>query len=241
MPLLSCGKLPKLLLGNAGYKPVQSAKDLRDALRIHDIPLWFTDQGLDLEQAVAHQVGTKAVLDLLENQAAELLVLALLAVKNLIHKSRMKQLLGCDTLAHDQCLVSLGDPHSLDERPGCEALRHEADAGERGEEEGVGDTVHEIRERDQGSGQADGGAIEGRDEDLGVGVESMRDVEVVRHECAQQGPCWVDGVWWWPSASYVRASYISTTGGWQSVREGREGIGGDPAGAYAEKYRPVTG
>jgi hypothetical protein len=235
MPLLPSGKLPKLLLGNAGYKPLQSAKDLRNALRIHHIPIWFPDQGLDLDQAIANQVATKAFLDLLEDQAAELFVLTLLAVENLIHKSHMKQFFGRNALAHDQRLVGLGDAHSLDERTGCEALGDEADAGERGEEEGVGDTVNEIRERDQGGGQADSGAIERRDEDLGVGVESMRDVEVVNHEGAQQVLCWVAGIGWRPAASYISAAGVR-----QSVRESGRHLG-ILMGAYAEKYRPATG
>lgn len=45
--------------------------------------------------------------------------------------------------------------------------------------------VDEIRERDQGGGQPDGGAVERGDEDLGVRVEGVGYVEVVGYEVLQ--------------------------------------------------------
>ena len=80
----------------------------------------------------------EAVLNLLEDQAAELLVLALFAVENLIHEAYLKYFLEGDALAHDKRLVGLGNPHPLDEGMRGKTLGHEANAGERDNEEGVG-------------------------------------------------------------------------------------------------------
>lgn len=46
--------------------------------------------------------------------------------------------------------------------------------------------VDEVREGDEGGGEADGGAVQGRDEDFGVCVECVCDVEVVGYECAEE-------------------------------------------------------
>lgn len=45
--------------------------------------------------------------------------------------------------------------------------------------------VDEVREGDEGGGEADGGAVECHDEDLGVGVEGAGDVDVVGDEAAE--------------------------------------------------------
>jgi hypothetical protein len=59
----------------------------------------------------------------------------------------------------------------LDEADGGVAFGYEAEGGERGEQEGVGRGVDEVGEGDEGGGEADCGAIEGCDEDFGMGVE----------------------------------------------------------------------
>ena len=45
--------------------------------------------------------------------------------------------------------------------------------------------VDEIRECDEGGGKADGGAVQSRDEDLGVCVEGLCDVEIVGDEALE--------------------------------------------------------
>ena len=46
-------------------------------------------------------------------------------------------------------------------------------------------SVDEVRERDQGGGEADSRAIERSDQDFWVGVEGIGDLEVVGNEGAQ--------------------------------------------------------
>lgn len=45
--------------------------------------------------------------------------------------------------------------------------------------------INKIREGDEGGGEADGRAVEGGDEDFGVRVEGVCDVEVVGYEAAE--------------------------------------------------------
>lgn len=69
--------------------------------------------------------------------------------------------------------------------------------------------VDEVRMGDEGGGEADGGAVEGCDEDFGVRVEGLGDVEVVGEEGAEP----------------VLAGVFGGGGGW--VRGGGGGEGGD--------------
>lgn len=53
------------------------------------------------------------------------------------------------------------------------------------------DAVYEIGESDQCGRQANGRAIEGRDQDLGMCIEGIRDIQVVGYESPKPVPVYV--------------------------------------------------
>ena len=55
----------------------------------------------------------------------------------------------------------------------------------------MGGAVDKVAEGDEGCREAYGWTIESRDEDFGVGVECMCDVEVVGHEVFQPVTGWI--------------------------------------------------
>lgn len=176
MFLLPTSQLPKLLLRNARHEPLHATKNLRHALSIHSLPIRLPNEGLNSRQTGANKMRAEPILDLLEDQLLELLILALLRLKDLIHEPDLQQLLGRDALTHDQRLIGLGYTQSLHESARSEPFAHEPDRGEGRQEEGVRHGVDEIGEGDQGGGEADCGPVERGDEDLGVCVECVRDV-----------------------------------------------------------------
>lgn len=91
-------------------------------------------------------------------------------VDDLVHETGLHELVAGDALAHDERLVGLADAESAYEADGGVALGHETERGEGRQEEGVGSGVDEVGKSDEGGAEADGGAVHGTDEDLGVGV-----------------------------------------------------------------------
>lgn len=107
---------------------------------------------------------------------------------DLVHEPGRHELFARDALAHDEGLVGLGDAEAFDEGAGGAAFGDEAEGGEGREKEGVRGGVDEVRVGDQRGGEADGGAVQGDDEDLRVGVEGPGQVDVVGDEGAEVTP-----------------------------------------------------
>jgi hypothetical protein len=174
--------LRELRLRNSRQKPLQTSEHLSHALSIHDLPLRLPDQSLDLSQRVANQVIAELIIDLLQHKTQELLLLIRLSVEDLVDEAALDELRRSDSLGHDERFVRFGDSHPLHEASACATLGDETQTGEGSEDEGVWGCVDEVGEADESRAQADGRAIESGHEDLGMGVEGLRDVEIVCHE-----------------------------------------------------------
>ena len=146
MLLLPTSDLAKLLLRNPSSKTLQSSHDLREILAVHDIALRLADESLDLNQAVGVEVITQTVLHLCHHLGEELLLLHFLDVEDLIDKSNLQHLLGCDALAHDQRFIGFTDSKTLDEATAGSSFGDESEGGEGRQEEGVGSRVDEVAE-----------------------------------------------------------------------------------------------
>lgn len=194
MTFLPTGNLAKLLLRDPGRKPFQPPKNLGDILQIQSLALGLANQLLDLDQALAVEMAPKALRDLLDHGGQEPLMLILARVEDPVDEPRLQQLLRADPLAHDERLVRLADAQAPHERVAGPAFGHQPERGEGREEEGVRGAVDEVRVRDQGGRETDDGPVERRDEDLGVRVEGVGDLEVVGDEVAQ-GLAADVGVW----------------------------------------------
>jgi len=133
------------------------------------------------------------LLNLLQNKSLKLVRLPLsYLLKALGHVPRLHQFLLRDPLAHDQCLVSLGKSKTLDKTAGGAAFGYQPERREGGEQESGGDAINKVGEGYKGGGKTDDGPVQTDDQDLGVRVEGLGDVEVVGDEVAQ--PVVVDGV-----------------------------------------------
>jgi hypothetical protein len=185
MPLFSTRDFPKLFLRDPRRKSFQTAKHLGYILRIQHISLRLPNQSLDFQQAVANKMLSQPIINLLKYQVMELRILAFLAVENLIHKSCREQLLGCYPLAHDQGFICFAYAHSLHESTGRAAFRYETETGEGCQEEGMWHAVDEVGEGNKGGGETNGGAVECCDEDFGVRVEGLCDVQVVGYKALE--------------------------------------------------------
>lgn len=185
MFLLPTGNLPKLFLRHPGCKSLQPPKHLSHSLRIHNISLRFSDQRFHLEQTVAVQMVSQPLLDLLQHLVQEPLLFIPPRLDDFVHEPDALHFLGGNPLAHYQRLVCLADAQSLDECAAGATFGDEAEGRERGKEESVRGCIDKVRERDEGGGEADCGAVEGGDEDLGVRVEGLCYFEVVGHEGAE--------------------------------------------------------
>lgn len=137
----------------------------------------------------------KAVIHLLQHLDHEAPLLILAGIKYLIDEPDLQHLLRRNALAHDQRFVGLADAKPLYEATAGSAFGDETEGREGCEEEGVRSCVYEVAEGDEGGGETDGGAVEGGDEDLGVGVEGVGDVEVVRYEGLEGFAVNVGGGW----------------------------------------------
>lgn len=189
MLLLPTRQFLKLLLRHAAQEPLQAHKRLERILPLQDLPLGPPNQLLDLQQTGLIQMRPQPLLDLLQHQLQETLRVLGLARRrgdDLVDETRRDELLAGDALAHDEGLVGLGDPQTLDEGARGAALGDQAEGGERGQDEGVRGGVDEVGEGDEGGGEADRGAVQRRDEDLGVVVEGAGDVDVVGDEAADE-------------------------------------------------------
>lgn len=197
MLLLSTRHLAELFLGHTLQEPLQSAKHLLHTLLIQRVPIRFLNQSLNFNQTLAVEMVAQPVLDQLQHFGQELIaepdILVIAHVHDAVDEARLHQLLDGDALAHDQRLVGLADAESAHEADARVALGHEAEAAERREQEGVGRRVDEVGEGDEGRGEPDRRAVERRDQDLGVRVEGVRDVEVVGDEGFEPELAVVDG------------------------------------------------
>ena len=185
MPLLPTRNLAELLLRCARHEPLHPLHDLEHALRLHDVVVRLPDQRLDLDHAVLVQVRAQPVVQLGQDLPQEAVGVALGGSREgLVDEAASHELRAGQLLGHDEGLVGLGDAEALHEAEGGAAFADQAERAEGREEEGVRRRVDEVAEPEQGRGQADRGAVQGGDQDLGVGVETARDVEVVGHEAA---------------------------------------------------------
>lgn len=184
MPLLPTSQPPKLLLRRARNEPLQAIKHLLRILRIHNRSLGLSNQLLDAQQAIAIQVLAQPLIDLMQHPGTKLRIAAL-AGENLIDKARGLELVRGDAAAHEQGLVGLGIAEAQDQGARGAAFGDEADGAEGGEQKGRGRGVDEVGVGDEGGGEADDGAVEADDEDFGVRVKGLRDVEVEGDKGAQ--------------------------------------------------------
>ena len=185
MLLLSGSDLHKLLLRDAIQESLHTHEHFVRILLIQNLPLRSPNKALDLHHAVLVQMRAHAILNLLKYSLQESLRIVIAPASrldNLVHVPRRNQVLNRNPLAHNQRFVRLGNTQPLDERAARAALGHETQGRERGEQEGVRGRVDEVSERSEGGGETDGGPVHGDDEDLGVRVEGVREVEVVDHE-----------------------------------------------------------
>jgi hypothetical protein len=74
--LLAGGDLVELLLRNPLQEPVQAGKHLGHILIVQPISVRLANQGLDARQALADQMLTHPVIDLLQNALSEIRALA---------------------------------------------------------------------------------------------------------------------------------------------------------------------
>jgi len=194
MLLLAAGNLPKLLLRHALEEPLHARKHLIHALPIQLLAHGFLNQLFDLDQALAVEMLAQPLIHLPQHLREKLLTGVLPPdVKHLVHKPHLHQLLARNPLAHDQRLVRLGYAQALHEANRRIALRHQPQRRERGKQKRMRRGVNKVRERDERGAQADGGAVQGGDEDLGVRVEGVRDVQVVSDEAAEPLLAGIDG------------------------------------------------
>lgn len=187
MLLFPRSQLPELLLRNTAQEPLHAHKRLHPILAIQKFSLWPPDKLLDLQQTRLVEMCTQAIVDLLQHLLQEALGILLLPRRSrdhLIHKPGLLQLFARNPLTHDKRLVGLRDAQPLDKRARRTTLRNKPQRRERGEEESMRGGVDEVSHGDEGRGKADGGTVQGRDEDLGVIVESTGDVHVVGDEVA---------------------------------------------------------
>lgn len=164
---------------DASHKPVQTGKDLLGVLRGHDVVLGLPDQLLDAQEALPVQVRAEALVDLAQHELAELGVLIGRRLEDGVDEAGGQQLGGGDAAAHEEGLVGLGIAQAQDQGAAGAALGDEAQRAKGREQEGVRGAVDEVGVGDQGGGEANDGAVEADDEDLGVGVEGLGDIEVV--------------------------------------------------------------
>jgi hypothetical protein len=180
--LLPTGNFPKLLLRHAFEEPLQPRKHLGDTLLVQRIHLRLPNQCFDLYQALAVQMTSQPLLNLLQHGFQKFGTILTPHVDDFVHEACLHQLLACDSLRHDQRLVGFAypePPHKSDRRI---AFCNKTERGERREKEGMWRSVDEVREGDQRGGETDCGAVERGDKDLGVRVERMGYVEVVGDE-----------------------------------------------------------
>ena len=189
MFLLPHSQLPKLLLRNTAQEPLHAHKRLDPILPIQEFPLRPPDKLLDLQQTRLVEMRTQPIVDLLQHLLQETLGILLFTRRSrnhLIHKPGLLQLFARNPPTHDKRLVGLGDAQPLDKRARRTTLRNKPQGRKRGEEESMRGGVDEVSHGDEGSGEADGGTVQGHDEDLGMGVESTGDVHVVGDEVADE-------------------------------------------------------
>lgn len=165
-------------LRHTSHEPFQASKHLPSVHRVQDVHLRLPGEPLNAQQAVATQVRAQPLLHLPQHQAPEPLVLPRRRLEDGVDEPGLPQLRGADPLAHEQRLVGPGGPEPLDQRPGGAPLGDEAEGAEGREEEGVRGAVDEVRVRDQGGGEPDHRPVQSDDEDLGVRVEGLCDVQV---------------------------------------------------------------
>jgi hypothetical protein len=195
MPFLTTSQLPEFLLRHALRKSLQPSKHLGHILRVQHISLRLPNQRFNLDQAVHIEMIPKAIIHLPQHLGHEPPLLILTSIDDLVDESNLQHLLRRNPLAHDQRFVGLADPKPLDEATAGAAFGDEAEGCEGCEEEGVRGCVDEVAEGDEGGGETDGGTVEGGDEDFGVGVEGVCDVEVVRYEGLECFAADVGGGW----------------------------------------------
>jgi hypothetical protein len=126
------------------------------------------------------------VVNLLEDQRPELLVVTLSALgEYLVHETGREELVGRDTLAHDERLIGFAQTQALNEGARGATLGDQAQRREGRHQESGGYGVDEVSEGDQGGAEPNDRAVQPDNEDLGVLIEGARDVEVVGDEGAQ--------------------------------------------------------
>jgi hypothetical protein len=192
MTLLASRQLEELLLRDAAQEAVQAGKDLVGVLKVEHVALGAADEGLDARQAVADEVVAEALVNLVQDEVAELGVVGGAALgEDLVDKARVQQVGGLDALAHDEGLVGLADAEALHEGARRAALGHKPQRREGRQQERVRRAVDEVGKGDQRGRQANDGPVEPDDQDLGVRVKGLRRVEVVGHKGAQPRVVWV--------------------------------------------------
>lgn len=162
----------------ASDESLQTAKHLSGVLRFHNLPLGLSDELLDAHETVSVQVRPEPLVDLVEDQLSELVVLTSGRVKDAVDKASREQLVGGNALAHDERLVGFGIPQAQDQRATGTALGHKPNRAKGREQKGVWRAVNEVGVGNKGGGEPYDGPVEANDEDFGMCVESLRDVQV---------------------------------------------------------------
>lgn len=188
MSLLARGKLQKLALRHAAHKPPKPGKDLPRVLALEHIDLGPADQLLDADQAVAHEVVAQLVVNLGQDKLLEPDVVVLGALelgKDLVDEAGLQQLVGGDAAAHEQGLVGLANAEALHQGARRAALCDQAKGRKRRQQKGRRRGVDEVGKGNERGRQADDGPVEPHDQDLGVRIEGLSDVEVEGHKALQ--------------------------------------------------------
>ena len=183
MTLRPRSKFREFCLRDTGHEPVQAGKHLGHILGIHNLLLRLPDERLDAGQAVADEMGAKALVDLVEHGGAELVGVG--GVQDLVDEAGLQQLVAGDATAHDEGLVGLADAEALHQGARRAALGDQAQGREGRQQEGGRHAVHEVGKGHQGRRQPHDGPVQADDQDLGVRVEGLRRVQVVGQEAAQ--------------------------------------------------------
>lgn len=123
------------------------------------------------------------VIHLLEHARVEALPVRL--VKDGIHEAAALERVGLDAAAGNQGFGGAGRAQAERERARGTPLGDERQRRKRRQQKRLGRAVDKVGVPDKGGGQADRGAVEPDDEDLGVLSKGERRVEVVGGEAAQ--------------------------------------------------------
>lgn len=230
MTLLSTGNLTELLLGNSSDKSLQTCKHLLNVLVVDDFALRAADELLDTCQTLTIEMLAQPLVYFVQHTLVKLLTVTL--IKDGIDEAALGQISGDDALAHNKSFVAASRTETSNQGTRGTSLCDQTERREGSEQEGVRRGVDEVGVCNEGGAQADNGAVEADDEDLGVFAESIGYVEIEGDKRLQPQLVGIFRVFGLGSRDGNVGSAVTA---WVSRRrQERKGT------TYAEKKRPLA-